>query len=279
MPETKRCLKVFVGFPGDVAAERDTVSEVITRLNSQLEQIYFEAVRWEWHPHARDTRQTPQAAIADRNKGIPRPGECEVAVFIFWTRIGTVLDMTGLEVNGAGDQATGTTWEFFDALESDKPQVLTYRKMAPPPYNRLELSDAELAEIDEQEGGVRRLFNSLRGPNGEFSRYTHPFYAPVQGSGRVQGRSEGTTPAICHGIPKTAFPGFATISRNDQTEPQPRHHPARLSAIPARHLPPHRHECAGLQRTAGNPPAADLRAGPDQRSTAPATDYRRGVTR
>ncbi len=170
--ETRRILKVFVGSPGDVVAEREAVSEVIDRLNPQLDQVHFDAVRWELHPHLRDTRHTPQQAI---KLGIPRPRDCEVAVFIFWTRIGTVLDMKGLPANGAGDRPTGTTWEFYDALESGKPLVLTYRKTSPPPYNRLTLDEDELDTVGEQERGLRQFFKSLRGPNGEYKNYTHPF--------------------------------------------------------------------------------------------------------
>ena len=112
-----KILRVFVGSPGDVSAEREAVSKIIERLNNEFDAeqsaIRLQAIRWEKYPHARDTRLTPQAAIAN---GLPRPGECDVAVFIFWNRIGTVLDMRDLAVNGAGEQATGSTWEFYDAL-------------------------------------------------------------------------------------------------------------------------------------------------------------------
>ncbi|MEZ5594058.1 MAG: hypothetical protein R3F53_26515 [Gammaproteobacteria bacterium] len=149
-----KILRVFVGSPGDVSVERDAVSEVIEQLNNELDAeqsaIRLQAIRWEKYPHARDTRLTPQAAIA---QGLPRPGECDVAVFIFWNRIGTVLDMTGLEPNSAGDQPTGSTWEFYDALESGKPRVLTYRKIAQPDENSAQETDDEFCPCGGGEGG------------------------------------------------------------------------------------------------------------------------------
>ena len=171
-----KILRVFVGSPGDVSAEREAVSKIIERLNNEFDAeqsaIRLQAIRWENYPHPRDTRWTPQEAIANT---LPRPAVCDVAVFIFWNRIGTVLDMTGLEPNSAGDQPTGSTWEFYDALESGKPRVLTYRKIAQPDENSAQETDDEFEKRVEQQRGVRQFFKILRGPNGEYKHYTKEY--------------------------------------------------------------------------------------------------------
>jgi len=168
-------LRVFVGSPGDVSAERDAVSEVIERLNNELDgegsTIRLQAIRWENYPHPRDTRWTPQEAIA---KHLPRPAVCDAAVFIFWNRIGTVLDMKDLEPNGAGEKPTGSTWEFYDALESGKPRVLTYQKTATAAKLPSE-TGVQARERMAQELAVIDFFESLQGPNKEFTHYTQQY--------------------------------------------------------------------------------------------------------
>lgn len=134
MPQATPIIRIFVGSPGDVAEERKQAFKVIERLNGDplLRGWRVEPVGWDCTPYANTTWLSPQKAIDER---LARPSECDVALFILWSRIGTPLGdaeyPAEFRSEGLERAPTGTEWEFFDAMgageKTGRPEVLTFR--------------------------------------------------------------------------------------------------------------------------------------------------------
>ncbi len=135
-----RELKLFIGSPGDVAAEREAVFELIARLNDDplVRDLGFSlrAIGWDRTAHRRTAWLSPQRAI---DQGLPRPSQCEFAIFLFCNRIGTPLPDGEYETlpehaslpRLGRQELTGSTWELVDAMSSGlrrgTPDVATWR--------------------------------------------------------------------------------------------------------------------------------------------------------
>ena len=112
----EQVIRVFVGSPGDVAAERESVFQVIADINDDPFRptgYRLRAVAWDKTHYPKIAWLSPQEAI---NRGLPGPGHCEISVFIFWSRVGTPLAPGTFRPNGSGDQPTGSLWEFHEAM-------------------------------------------------------------------------------------------------------------------------------------------------------------------
>ncbi len=140
--KNKKVIQVFVGSPGDVSEERQQAFRIIDEINKDNlipDGWSIEGIGWDQTPYPRIAWLSPQEAI---NQGIPLPGECDIAVFIFWKRIGTRLKPGTFDENGAGAQATGSLWEFHHAMESkNKPWVLVYYCNRPPVMDETDMKD------------------------------------------------------------------------------------------------------------------------------------------
>jgi tetratricopeptide (TPR) repeat protein len=141
-------LRIFISSPGDVAEERVIANNLVRRLADEYAQrLWIEPVFWEHEPLlATETFQSQ----------IPPPRDCDVAVCILWSRIGTRLpaDITRQEDSRFGPAgsryASGTEYEFEDAARgferTGSPQLLVYRKTATP-----------LVDISDENKLMRRL--------------------------------------------------------------------------------------------------------------------------
>lgn len=124
MPERFR---IFISSPGDVAEERVLANNLIRRLSEEFAgRLWIEPVFWEHEPLlATETFQSQ----------IPPPRECEVAICILWSRLGTRLPASITRADGTR-YSSGTEFEFEDAAagfhQDGKPQLLVYRKKADP---------------------------------------------------------------------------------------------------------------------------------------------------
>ena len=120
-------LRIFISSPGDVAEERVLANNLVRRLGDEFaDRLWIEPVFWEHEPLlATDTFQ----------KQIPPPHDCEVAVCILWSRLGTRLPASIHRPDGS-TYASGTEFEFEDAAEGfrrdGRPQLMVYRKQAEP---------------------------------------------------------------------------------------------------------------------------------------------------
>jgi len=168
----KKEIQVFVGSPGDVAEERKRAFAVIKAINDDVllpEGWRFKGVGWDQTHYPKLAWYSPQEAI---NQGIPRPGESDIAVFIFWKRIGTPLPPDSFTENGAGPEPTGSLWEFYDAMESPKkPWVLVYRCERTPEMSAQDLQVP--VGFGEQVKAVQNLFAGFKDEQG---RYLADYY-------------------------------------------------------------------------------------------------------
>ncbi|MEM7253486.1 MAG: hypothetical protein AAF493_18890, partial [Pseudomonadota bacterium] len=146
-------LTVFIGSPGDVSAERERALEVIERINKDVfapDGIRLRAIAWDANDYARPHRLAPQAAI---NQGLATPSQCDIAIFMFWKRIGTPLAPATFDENGAGPEATGTLWEFHDAIGAHShTEVFVFRDMRP-----IQMSPDEMREPSAFAAQVERV--------------------------------------------------------------------------------------------------------------------------
>lgn len=165
--QSQRVIKVFVGSPGDVAEERKRTFEVIDSINNDILLLSgwrLEGVGWDQTHYPKLVWLSPQEAI---NAGLPQPGKCDIAVFIFWKRVGTPLPPGTFTENGAGANPTGSLWEFHDAQASHKqPWVLVYRCVRTPQMSEKDFEDP--VEFGEQVKGVKDFFSSFQDGEGYY---------------------------------------------------------------------------------------------------------------
>ena len=129
-----RIVKILVASPGDVDEERKMAVEVILDWNTRHpnSRIRLEAVLWERYaaPENRGDGKGPQETI---NRQLV--DECDFAIGIFWTRIGTP---TKIAPGGAVE-------EVQRILASHKPVMLYFSNVA---YRRNEIELDQIAKLD-----------------------------------------------------------------------------------------------------------------------------------
>jgi len=128
-------LRVVVASPGDVQAERDTLSIVVDELNRTIASasgVRLEVTRWEKDAYPGFNVEGPQGLIDP----VLRIEDCEVFIGIFWNRFGT-------PVRGA---QSGTEHEFTCAYEAWKenssPHIMFY-------FNQEPFIPASAEEVDQ----------------------------------------------------------------------------------------------------------------------------------
>lgn len=152
-------LRIFISSPGDVSEERALSVQVFERLGREFaDAVELEVVLWEHEPlfgHAHFQDQ------------IERPSQCDLVVSILWSRLGSRLPRNFVLVPGEAPP-TGTEFEVRDALDAfqrlGKPNLLIYRKTAPPQLN-LASADARerLYQYEMLDDFCRRAFYNEQG--------------------------------------------------------------------------------------------------------------------
>jgi len=185
---TPLILRIFLGSPGDVLDERILAMQTLNQLPYDpllFGRVFIQIVAWD-NPRGGLPMQanlTPQDAI---RRGLPKPSECDIAVFIFCSRIGTPLppeetkpEKYQYEVEGisADRYLSGSEWEYVDALQANervgRPAVLVYRRREvtlnpddPDFQDKLtqrKRLDAFFASFwDSRSGAIRRGLNEYR---------------------------------------------------------------------------------------------------------------------
>jgi hypothetical protein len=109
--------RVFLASPGDVTLECELAREAIIHISSERRfrgRIDIEIIAWDQPDVALEAGLTPQEAIA---QGLPKPEDCDLAVIVLWSRIGTPLP-ADFELKADGTPYfSGTEWEYFNALK------------------------------------------------------------------------------------------------------------------------------------------------------------------
>ncbi|NGY58287.1 DUF4062 domain-containing protein [Lentzea sp. NEAU-D13] len=150
MPFDARVFQILIASPGDVQAERDTITEVIHEwnyLNSREKGIVLLPLRWETHA-APELNERPQDVI---NRQVV--DQCDMAVGVFWTRMGTPTDVA----------ASGTAEEVQRVGEAGKPVMLYFSRQKVDPED---LDPAELARLAK--------FKLKTFPQGLIEKYATP---------------------------------------------------------------------------------------------------------
>jgi formylglycine-generating enzyme required for sulfatase activity len=175
---TPRIVRIFLSSPGDVAAERMLAQKVIDQLAYRPAlrgRVFFEIIAWD-KPGAGTpmlANMTPQEAI---NQGLPKPSECDIAVVIFWARMGTPLPEDYQKPDGSRYQS-GTEWEYLDALTAAQstglPLTVVYRRTDVP---EIKLNDPDRKSKMDQYDRVEAFFASFVNSDGSI-RQGHNAYA------------------------------------------------------------------------------------------------------
>ena len=151
-------LTVFLSSPGDVAEERNLARGVLAALPHHPllpGKLSIRIVSWDDPdaPSPLTANETPQHSV-NRFKG--RPSECDLTIVILWTRLGTPLPSAQRKPDGSR-YASGTEWEFEDAVRAGK-DVLIYRRTEEPRRDDPRAS--------EQHQALQSFFDRFRNPDG-----------------------------------------------------------------------------------------------------------------
>jgi hypothetical protein len=140
MADRVQIIRLVVGSPGDVQAERETVSRVVEEINRGIatdRELRLEVVRWETDSYPGFSPEGPQGLIDP----ILRIDKCALLIGIFWKRLG----------KPTRDAKSATEHEFHLAHTSWKknrrPQIMIYFNQKPsssPP------SEEEVAQSGRQ---------------------------------------------------------------------------------------------------------------------------------
>jgi len=173
--------RIFLASPGDVPLERKLAREAITHISNERRfrgRINIEIIAWD-QPGAAVAMEaglTPQDAIA---QGLPKPEDCDLAVIILWSRIGTQLPADFELKQDGSPYLSGTEWEYLNALKgfriNRKPAVWVYRRNGAP---KLDLDDPNFESIREQWNKVKQFFTAFTNPNGSLSGGINPYETP-----------------------------------------------------------------------------------------------------
>ncbi len=130
--------KVFLASRGDVPLERELARETIAYVSNERRfrgRIDIDIVAWD-QPGAAVAMEaglTPQEAIA---QGLPKPEDCDLAVVVLWSRIGTQLPADFELKEDGTPYLSGIEWEYLNALKGyrarRKPAVWVYRRTGAP---------------------------------------------------------------------------------------------------------------------------------------------------
>lgn len=178
-------VKVFISSPSDLAAERKICASVVERLNRDpflIGDVALKAFAWD-DPNARVpflAALSPQEAV---NRGMIRPGDADVFVAMFWSRMGTPLPYPEFKKVDGTPFLSGTEWELQDALDSwtakRKPEILIYRCQRPAlPSSQSGTLEAFLKDIGPSgTRPIKGMFNTFTDP--EDFRFQFDFHLRV----------------------------------------------------------------------------------------------------
>lgn len=138
--------KVMIASPGDVAAERAIMRELLSEWNS----VHADRARTVLLPVGWETHSVPE--MGDRPQSIINKqilNDCDLLVGVFWTRIGTAT----------GNFASGTVEEIEEHIKTGKPAML-YFSAAPVALDSVEADQYEQLKAFKKSCQSRGLYES-----------------------------------------------------------------------------------------------------------------------
>ena len=168
-------IKIFISSPGDVGQERLIATRVVERLQGEFAAYAdLQPILWE---------HEPLRATAHFQEQILPPSQTDIVVCILWSRLGTRLPGDKFAREDGTEYASGTEWEFEDAVQSflqrGTPDLMVYRKTSEA-VTSLADEDALLARLQQKkalDGFIERWFGSAEST---FRAAFHTFAAPDQ---------------------------------------------------------------------------------------------------
>ena len=160
MTKSVPLLRVFLSSPGDVSEERALAKRTLHELSAQSllrGRVAFEVVAWD-EPSLvpMSASLTPQEAV---NRGIYSPAECDVVIFILWSRMGTPLPDDFRKPDGHR-YMSGLEWEYDNAYTaSPRPDILIFRRTEEP---KIGLADSNVEDRIRQYKLVEQFFGRFR---------------------------------------------------------------------------------------------------------------------
>ena len=173
-----RHITVFLSSPSDVADERALARRTLESLENQpfiRGRATLRVVAWD-NPGAKTpllANLSPQEAI---NRQLLRPGRCDVAVVILWSRLGTPLGEEYRKPNGE-PYRSGTEWEFEDAVRSPSTSILMYRRTE---AVRVDLDDPDYDDKRQQYEAVKQFFAERMRPGSAEGRGFVTYESPSE---------------------------------------------------------------------------------------------------
>ena len=158
--------KIFRSSPGDVPQERDDAQAVIDEINASGEfGHHFILKLYRWDDKA-VVLPMPVTTIPQKSVDIYmiRPSECDLAVVLFWSRMGSPLVMDVREY------LSGTHYEYFEALQGyqqvGKPTVWLYRCAEESVVSQ---RDPQRDEKNKQFDRVEQFFKQFQDAEGRYT--------------------------------------------------------------------------------------------------------------
>ena len=105
MPDSQQTVRVFISSPGDVSDERDQARRVIHSLQRQYPGVTLQPVLWE------ELALPATASFQETIDILLERQPIDVAVFIFWSRLGSPLGV-GVTRQDGSPYRSGTEREF-----------------------------------------------------------------------------------------------------------------------------------------------------------------------
>lgn len=173
--------RIFLASPGDVGYERQLAREAIEQVRGERRfrrRFTIEIVAWDQPGQAvaMEAGRTPQDSIA---RGLPKPEDCDLAVVIFWSRVGTRLPADYEPKPDGTPYLSGTEWEFRNALGGFRrkgvPDVWVYRRTEVP---KLAADDPRLSEKLDQWDKVNSLLDGLHNVDGSIAGGVNKYDTP-----------------------------------------------------------------------------------------------------
>ena len=187
-------IRVFISSPSDVADERAIAMAAVDRLQYApllRGRVTFEIVAWDRPAGGVPllATQTPQASV---DAMLGTPSECDIVIVVLWSRLGTPLPESTYRKPDGTPYASGTEWEFDDAVrghrEQGRPAVLLYRRSASIP---IDLRDQNIEERHRQWLAVEAFFATLADAHSGALLRGHKQYETPDEFRRQLGRPEG----------------------------------------------------------------------------------------
>ena len=196
--------RIFLASPGDVPLERKLAREAITHISSERRfrgRIDIEIIAWD-QPGAAVAMEaglTPQEAIAE---GLPKPEDCDLAVIILWSRIGTQLPADFELKKDGSPYLSGTEWEYLNALKgfknNRKPAVWVYRRVGAP---NPDLDDPNYESIVEQWSKLKKFFAGFSNPDGTLAGGINTYKAPDDFRQQFEGHLRDRLDKVLESLP------------------------------------------------------------------------------